>query len=199
MSSPEPIERSFANVPAAAERLEEVDLWWGAYATRTMLPSFIVSGLLSSAVAGLAWYLVAVRGLDRLDMRYSAYAIIAAIWAQQLLRWAYRIATFNYRLTTRRLLIERNFVRSGRAEIALEDVDDVVVTQAAWEARLGIGTLRMVCARCNPPSFVLDGVKDPQRIASQIRSLSRHLRDHQPIRVVPQEPAPAAGHVEGEV
>src|SRR5713226_9961117 len=43
-------------------RAAEVDLWWGSYASRTMLPSFVLCVFLTGAIADLAWLLGAWHG-----------------------------------------------------------------------------------------------------------------------------------------
>src|SRR5438270_703829 len=85
--------------PAAAE----AELWWGGYSGRTMWPSFVLTGLLALAIIVGAWYGWAVRGFDRLTMRYGAYAIIGCLALVQFGRWGQRLVMWNYRLTTRNL------------------------------------------------------------------------------------------------
>jgi hypothetical protein len=181
---------------------QEVDVWWGAYAGRTMLPGFgfCVLFLLVAIIAG--WYCWARLGFDRLTTRYSAFALIGLVWGLQIIRWLHRTITFSYRLTNRRLLLERNFVRSGRAELGLDTITEVRALQSPIERRLGIGTLYVFAADKNLPAMVLAGVVSPDKVSDQIRSLSKHLKEKGPAEIPDPQPWTlplTAGHSEGDM
>src|SRR5436309_1123391 len=42
-------------VELSSEEQQEIDLWWGAYAGRTMTPSFIICALLTGLLILLVW------------------------------------------------------------------------------------------------------------------------------------------------
>src|SRR5260370_42382559 len=48
--------------PVLEEQGEEIDVWWGSYAARTLTPSFILCGLFTLVVLGVALYLGALHG-----------------------------------------------------------------------------------------------------------------------------------------
>jgi hypothetical protein len=139
-----------------------------------------------------------VYDLEDLHVRYTVYAICGAIWFAQLARWLYYVLTYNYRLTTRRLFIERSFLNTPRAELELRRISGVVVETSGLDRRLGVGTLR-VLGDDRAPRLVLLGVRDPGRLAAEIRHLAKQARE-QGALTLPVPPAPPeAGHVEGEV
>src|SRR5262249_46634017 len=113
---------------------------------------------------------------DPLVMRYSVYGIAAIIWLWQLLRWGYRVLTFSYRLTTRRLLLERNFFNSGMRAIDLRHIAKVLVERHRLERRLGVGQVNIVCDRGPIAEAAFAGVYDPDRVASLISSAVQQVR-----------------------
>lgn len=191
-------------VPPVGELPEpqEVDVWWGAYAGRAMLPSFAACTLWLVAVAFGAWFAWYRFDVDRLTARYWAFALIAVVWLLQLARWAYRTVTFEYRLTTRRLLFDRNFTRSGRAQIDLRDVSGVAVRRGLFDRRLGVGTVRVFARDPRVPTLSLRAVVDPDGVAEDLRRLVSVVREQGPVTTPEPDPATSpvvAGHREGEV
>src|SRR5262249_55737708 len=149
------------------------DVWWGAYASRTMLPSFIVCGLITAGVTAV-WLDWGVEyRLSELTARYTAYAVIGPLWLFQLGRWLYRILTRTYRLTTRRLYIERTFVHVPARIVDLRRVTDVAVESTALERRLKVGRVRLRTENPQEPDVVLEGVYNPQWLAKRIRELEK--------------------------
>jgi membrane protein YdbS with pleckstrin-like domain len=159
-----------AVIPADDE--QETDVWWGAYASRTMLPGFIVCGLITAGVTAV-WLGWVEYHLSELTARYTAYAVIGPLWLFQLGRWLYRILTRTYRLTTRRLYIERTFFHVPARIVDLRRVTDVAVESTALERRLKVGRVRLRTENPQQPDVFLEGVYDPQRIAQQIRTLAK--------------------------
>jgi hypothetical protein len=150
-----------------AAAAEEVDVWWGAYAGRTMLPDFLLSGVLTVGIIGLAWYLGAWR--DSSWLRWTTPLLLGIFWLSQIVRWLYRVVTTTYRLTTRRLFYERGFGHPGRPGVWLREVAQVVVERRPFERWMGVGRIRiLVRSEVNPP-LVLEGVRDPEHIAIEIR------------------------------
>jgi hypothetical protein len=187
---------------AAGDKAQEVDVWWGACSSRALLPGFLLSGLLVGVVAGVGWYLRAWRGWDSYLVRYTGYALVAAILAVQLTRWVYRVLTFNYRLTTCRLLLERNFLSSGRGEVELKRVAQVLVVRDTLERLLGVGRIRVVVDDDRLPSLVLQGVHHAEHLAVEIRRQVARVREHGEVPAAEKAHAPgppAAGHHEGAI
>src|SRR5262245_57313715 len=143
---------SAVDEPASrAEPEQEIDVWWGAYAGRTMLPSFLLCGLLSVLIAAAATYAWRAYDLPPLLVRYIAYALVGFLWFIQLSRWVYRILTRTYRLTTRRLLLEKTFRYARYVAVELRHVTDVRADQTPLERRLGVGRLHLSVVGCSTP------------------------------------------------
>src|SRR5215471_21703691 len=54
---------------------EEVDLWWGSYAGRTMLPSFLVCLLATALIGWLTWLL-----LPGHLVKFAFFGLAGALW-----------------------------------------------------------------------------------------------------------------------
>ncbi len=155
---------------------QEVDIWWGAYNSRAMLPSFALCVLLSAIVALLAAYVWRRYDLPPLAVRYSAYAVIGIIWLAQIARWIYRVLTKTYRLTTRRLYIERTFLYSPFVVVDLSNVTDVRVEQSAFQRRLRVGRIRVYVQGQDRP-ISLDGIYRVGDLAIEFRRLVQEGRE----------------------
>jgi hypothetical protein len=154
---------------------QEVDVWWGAYAGRTMAPSFVLCGLATVALLAAAAYLWTAYDLPPLQVRYTAYGLIAALWLVQLLLWGYRTVSLTYRLTTHRLLRDHGFVRPAAGELPLACITTVRVERTALERLLGVGRI-VIVSQHNGEPLVLDGVRQPDHIAVRIRRCVEHAQ-----------------------
>lgn len=155
---------------------QETDVWWGAFAGRTMLPSFILCALVTGVVVVMAWLGWLEYRMPELLARYLAYALIGPIWLYQLSRWGYRILTQTYRLTNRRLFIERTFFHTPPRVVPVERMTGVTVERTYLEARLHVGRLRLSTDFPELPVLILEGVHDPERIAGKFRALMARVR-----------------------
>ena len=155
---------------------QEVDVWWGCYAARTMLPSFAVCGVLTVLIGVGAWYLWWHDHVDPLVARYGAYALVAGVWFCQFVRGGYRAVLLNYRLTTRRLFLERWFLHSPFTAIDLRRVATVVVERTPLERRLNVGTIRLLDEGAPSPLAILRGVYQPEVVAAEIRARALRAR-----------------------
>jgi hypothetical protein len=154
----------------------EVDVWWGSYSGRTMVPGFVLSGALTMATIAGGWYLWAEFDVSPLAARYGAYSVIGLIWCNLLMRWGYRILVLNYRLTTRRLFIERAFLHTPFTQVELHEVARVQVECSTFERRLDVGRLLLVGEQNHAPLAVMEGVYQPERIAEEIRQIASRLK-----------------------
>jgi len=158
-----------AALPAApVERLDptvETDLWWGGFCGWTMLPSFVVCGVLTVGLIFGAYLLWSDFGQAPALARLEFYAVAAALWLFQLVRWVYRLVGFNFRLTTRRLFWSRGFLYPPTRPVDLKDVQGVRVLQSALERWLGVGR---VGVQAKEPALLV-GVWEPEQVAERIR------------------------------
>lgn len=155
------------STPAAAAA-QEIELWWGGYAVRTMVPSLIFCLALTAVAVGSAAYVSTVAAPRGSTARWWAYHLTAALWLFQFLRWAYRVAGYEFRLTNRRLFCGWGPWVKPPPPVALADVKAVHVMQSRLERWLGVGE---VVVRANGPAaaLVLTGVHDPNGVAERIR------------------------------
>jgi hypothetical protein len=164
---------------AAAVEDQETDVWWGGYAGRTMLPSFVGCVLITAVIGVGAFFFWWIEGSPPLLVRYSAYVLAGGVWLFQLGRWTYRVVTLTYRLTTRRLAVERMLSRSPWCGVNLRQVRMVLVQRRPWERWLKVGRL-LVYAETEPlPLLILDGVYEPEHVAVQVRLLAQQARERQ--------------------
>jgi membrane protein YdbS with pleckstrin-like domain len=160
--------------PGPAEPEAEVELWWGGYSGWTMAPNFAVCAFLTAALIGGAWYLYSEEDVPGDRARYSVYALAAAIWFVQLYRWARRMATLNYRLTTRRLYHCRGLGVERVVVVDLAEVRVVQVAQTSLQRRLDVGQVR---AETASTAIELTGVREPHRIAALMERQVQWVRE----------------------
>ena len=150
---------------AAAKPIEEVDIWWGSYSGWTMAPSWILCIAISLGFLLVSLFLVPP------GYRLLAFvATVGAIWLVQLWRWLYRVLGFNYRLTNRRLYIDRGWHCSSAQRIDLGEIDEIAADSSAWQQLLKLGTVTVKPLGERKSPILLEGVHDPERIAKQLRN-----------------------------
>jgi membrane protein YdbS with pleckstrin-like domain len=148
-----------------ARPAEEVDVWWGAYAGRTMAPHFVACAVATLLILIMAWSIGAWRGAA--VVRYGAELLVAGIWLAQTAVWIYRMLAINYRLTTRHLYCERGFSHPGRPGIDLGHIVSVAMTQGPVERWLGVGRVSITITGISSP-LILEGVRHPESVVAQI-------------------------------
>lgn len=158
--------------PPRADHEEEVDIWWGAYSIRTMVPTFILCGILTAGIILLAVLLW--EEAHPQVIWHATMGLVIAVWIYALARCAYRMAALNYRLTTHHLFRDRGFRQPDDGVVLLARVRQVVVERNAWEQLLGIGKVRILADHEEP--LVLEGVRHPEVIAEEIRLRVEHAR-----------------------
>jgi membrane protein YdbS with pleckstrin-like domain len=142
---------------------EEVEVWWGSYAARTMLPSFVVCLVLTVLIDLVCWLL-----LPRPFLRWSVVSLTGLVWLVQLLRWLRRILGYNYRLTDRRLFVEHGLVAPVTAEAELTRVKALKVGRGYLNRLLGVGRVAVYLDDDAQLPLILDGVRQPGQIRDLI-------------------------------
>jgi hypothetical protein len=164
------------SAPFGAPAPEEVDVWWGAYSPRTMVPVFVVSALLTGAVLALGWYLGIWPGYN--PARSIIQVGILVLWLGELLLWVYRVIGTSYRLTNRFLYIDRGFRGPALEAIALNRIRQVVVDRRSGDRWLRIGRIRIVFADAAQALVWLEGVAEPDHVALLMhRQISQNRQD----------------------
>jgi uncharacterized membrane protein YdbT with pleckstrin-like domain len=142
---------------------EEVDVWWGAYAARAMLPSFLVCLVLTVLIDLVCWLV-----LPRAFLRWSVVGLTGLVWLVQLFRWLRRVLGYNYRLTDRRLFVEHGLVAPVTAEAELPRVKAIKVGRSYLNRLLGVGRLAVYVDDDAQLPLILDGVRRPGQVRDLI-------------------------------
>lgn len=146
---------------------QEADKWWGAYSGRAMLPRFAVSTVVTLLIGLITWLIWDEHQTNPLLMWHTAVAVVFLYWLVPIITAIHRTTSWNYRLTTRRVLRDRGFMRPAAGEIALIHVISVQVVSDSWERWLDIGRIRVKTAD-EKVFLVLEGVRHPHRVVDLI-------------------------------
>jgi membrane protein YdbS with pleckstrin-like domain len=160
--------------PRVAER-EEIDIWWGSYAGRAMLPGFMLCLLVTVLLLALDWYL-GFRHLRTYLISSAILSLAGAVWLFEGTRWFYRMIAVNYRLTNRRLLYTRGFKVPDNWTVELARVAQVSVLRSPLERLLGIGRISIQVYDSSLPPLILEAVLAPERVARTIRRRARQAQ-----------------------
>ena len=153
-------------VTAAAQ---ETDVWWGAYSGWTLLPSLLVCIALTGAIVwGTRTF------VERGHVQWSFWALTGAVWLAQTYRWSWRVFGINYRLTTRRLLIDHGHWRPKRWSIDLQNITGVDVKRNALSVLSGVGQVVVRMAQGGPT--VLESVRAPEELEARLREAMRRAQ-----------------------
>jgi hypothetical protein len=158
---------------AVAEAREEVDLGWHGYDAGALLPGTLVLSVLTAGA------LLELRRLVPPSMVVEVvYAPLAALWAGQVIRLAYRLLAYRYRLTNRRLLRERGRLYPPEEPLDLATVARVEVSQPLFDRLLGVGTVNVVPEEASGrPAVELPGVRRPQVLAAAVEQAAQAARE----------------------
>jgi membrane protein YdbS with pleckstrin-like domain len=149
---------------------QETDVFYGGYAGRAMMASFLFCLALTAVAALWLW-----RSWDswtpaHRDLWYTlSLGIVGSIWLLQIIRWAYRKLGVNTRLTTRRLLHDRGFLYGDWHVVELARIGRVEARRNPWERILRVGR---VCLFAEADAFkpiILSGVVQPSEFAEKVR------------------------------
>jgi hypothetical protein len=155
---------------------QEIDIWWGSYAGRTMTPSFVGCVLLTALLIWSVWLIWPEPDNRPYLERYTTYILVGAVWSFQLVRWGYRILAINYRLTTHRLFCQRGFRTAAMTSIDLDKIATVRIERAPLGNQLKVGRLRIIPVDAPQPPLLLDGVWRPDQIATLIMKQVQQAR-----------------------
>jgi hypothetical protein len=152
----------------------EPDLYWAGHSGWAMVPGFVLGVIASAAV------MLSAPPIGRwVDMppdwtAFLRFWLVFLGWVAAGIVWAYRGASFVYRLTPLRLYMDFGMLYRPVPPIALVEIDDVECR--AW--RLGrtfaIGSV-IVNAKDRAP-IRLRGIFNPRRFADAIRAAVRSAR-----------------------
>jgi uncharacterized membrane protein YdbT with pleckstrin-like domain len=151
---------------------QEVDVWWGSYSIKSVLPGLLASLAASGLAVATAW-LLPHGSLEQL----FALGLLGLCWVALLLFWAYRVFGVNYRLTTHRLFVETGLRHRRLQAVELSKISQVAFKRTSLEEFLGTGRL-FVDVQGSAAPLVLRGVLGAENIAEKIGSLREEAREH---------------------
>jgi hypothetical protein len=161
---------------AARPAQQEADVWWGGAASMAMLPSLLVCVLLSAIIIAIAFWLGAEHIVPATIARWLIWGLLPGVWLVQVLRWAYRLAAYSYRLTTQRVWCDWGPLFVPPPPLDLAELKAVRIEQTGWQRRLHVGQVVLEAAN-RPQPLVLAGVHRPERIAALIQlTLEQHTQ-----------------------
>jgi hypothetical protein len=159
---------------ATARKPDEIDVWWGSYAGRAMAPSFAVCLVLTALIYfGARWW-VPERGW--LQLTFSGMTSI--VWLVQLLRWAHRFFTWNYRLTTRFLYVDSGLKPLIAQRFPVRSIERVEVHSHGLQKWLRISDLWVWLDAPARLPVVLQAIASPRPVAEMIREVVRKAREN---------------------
>jgi hypothetical protein len=167
-----------ADAVVAAQVAQEADVWWGGYSSRALLASFAVCFLANVIVIELAYYLNDHHDLRASLARWLIYHCTWFFWLIQLLWGGYRLGSYEYRLTSRRLFCVPGWLFLPLPPIDLADIQKVRTEQTAVQHWLGVG--QVIVEGQNRGPIILRGVRDPQRVAQTIQEQAQQRQSNLP-------------------
>jgi membrane protein YdbS with pleckstrin-like domain len=148
---------------AARSKPANPDEWNATYAGRTMLPSLMACLALTAGVVGLS-----VRFLPEEWLPLVLFTTLGFIWMTQLVRWAYRVMLFRYRLTRQHLHLHRGLLYGRPVQVPLDKIAKVSVSANLVEKILGVGTVRVEVTDHTPAVVELEGIRQPREVVQKL-------------------------------
>ena len=149
----------------------EPDLYWAGHSGWAMLPGVVVGVVLSGVVMlGLTsvgdW-------VDWTPERtaFVRFWVVLIGWSIAGFVWAYRGASFVYRLTPRHLFVDFGMLYRPVAPIELQDIQEVECR--AWALRRVFGVGAVIVRATGRAPVRLPGIFRPQQFVAAIRRAMR--------------------------
>jgi membrane protein YdbS with pleckstrin-like domain len=155
--------------PARPADVEEVDVWYGGYTLRSLIGGFLISLAVTLVLLAGAWV-----AWDRFAVPFEIVSLgvlglAGAVWLFQLIRWGYRLVTYQIRVTNRRVFFDRGFLYSDRKEWPLTAIRRIETPGNAINRLLNVGCL-VLYGEKNPAALgILPGVGQPRTVADLVR------------------------------
>ena len=137
---------------------------WAVSVVVLLIISLLASGKIwqEEGRPGWFWYILAV-----LILGSGAF-----LWV----KFAWRIYSVRYRLTTQRLFVERGILSRTTDQNELIRVDDVSVKQGFVDRFVNAGDVQILSTDVSDQALTLVGIEGPDQIAEHIRQNMRRLR-----------------------
>jgi hypothetical protein len=95
----------------------------------------------------------------------------------QLVRWAYRFFTWNYRLTTRYLYVDRGLKKLLALRFPVTNIDRVEVHKDWLEKKFGIGDVWVWLDTPAAEPIILKAMRTPRTVVEMIREIAKNARE----------------------
>jgi len=151
----------------------ETDVWQGRFNPKAMAISFVVVALLSFKFLVAAIFAVS---LHLHWLLVVSFMLLAATWLVQCFRVAKQYLLAQYRLTDRRLFLDRGIFSRHKDQLDLARVEDVRILQNVLHRFLDVGSIEILSTDRRLRRVVLDGINDADTVAETIRTLARQRR-----------------------
>lgn len=157
----------------------ETDVWYGSYSGWTMTPSFLFCLGLTVLFAWATWTII-----HRSLIQPIFLGLAGSLWLLQAIRWSYRFFCVNYRLTTHRLFLDRGLLYGSVQAVDLTELSQVAVRRRSYEMLLGVGTLLLYWDDNTKAPLILEGVRQPFKVADDFRTTITKARENQIVKAV---------------
>jgi membrane protein YdbS with pleckstrin-like domain len=160
--------------PTEPDDPAEPDLYWAGHSGWAMLHGLVVGAALSAVVMLAAPSVGNLVDLSPDTTAFTRFWLIVVGWIVAGLVWAYRGASYVYRLTPRHLFVEYGKLYRPVPPILLTDVAEVECR--AWTLRRLFGVGAVVVHSVGRPPVYLGGVFRPHQFADAIRRTVKEAR-----------------------
>lgn len=145
----------------------EPDLYWAGHSGWAMLPGAVVGAVVSAVVMLAAPSVGDLVDLSPDTTAFIRFWVVLLGWVAAGAVWAYRGASYVYRLTPRHLYVEFGMLHRPVPPIPLTAI--TAVERRAWSLRRLFGVGAVVVRADGRPPVRLSGVFRPERFAQAIR------------------------------
>lgn len=152
----------------------EPDLYWAGHSGWAMLPGLVIGGAVSAVIMLGAPPVAGWVNLAPDVTAFICFWLVLIGWGMAGLVWAYRGASYVYRLTPKHLYVDFGMMHRPVPAIPLSDVE--AVEHMAWRLRRWFGVGAVVIHVRGRDPVRLRGVFRPVRLARAIRTAVRVAR-----------------------
>ncbi len=155
----------------------ETDIWvgrthWKHYAGRLLL--WLVGNIVFAVLFG--WV---TSRFEAIELRHALWTIAGVFLVSGAAVVGPVVATIlgrHYRLTSQRLFIRRGILSQTVDQTELIRVDDVRIHKTFLDRMLGLGSVAIVSTDATDRDILVEGIKEPEKVAEAVRSSTRALR-----------------------
>jgi membrane protein YdbS with pleckstrin-like domain len=157
------IRKNSGRVDAAKVKPQCAEQWKGSYSGRTMTPSWLLCIAMTVAFVWVAFrYLPGNWRLEFLA------ATVGFVWTMQLVRWAYRVLGYRYRITEENLHLHRGLLYGKPVNVPRCEIVKVSISANLLDRMLGVGKVVVQVKDEKREAIELEGVRQPRELVKMI-------------------------------